>query len=284
MKKQPPSSITRRKESAKSAEAGPPAGGHRGRRLRKWAARLLALILAPVLFLLLLELGLRLFGYGHPTGYFIKAEEGEAYLSNPRFAWRFVGPELNQPPIPTVISARKPAGTYRIFVFGGSAAEGTPNWCFSFARILQAMLNERYAPARFEVINTGMTAINSHVVLPIARDCAEFDGDLYVVYMGNNEVVGPYGAGTVIKGFNPSLGAIRASIRLRSTRVGQLLGNTVKAFGLAGAGQKKTWGGMGMFLENRVAADDPRLASVYDNFRANLSDICRAARAAGAGG
>ena len=47
-------------------------------------------------------------------------------------------------------------------------------------------------------------------------------------------------------------------------------------------GQQKTWGGMRMFVGNRVAADDPRLASVYDNFRANLSDICRVARGAGA--
>ena len=38
-----------------------------------------------------------------------------------------------------------------------------------------------------------------------------------------------------------------------------------------------------MFLGNQVAADDPRLAAVYDNFRQNLIDICGIARRAGAG-
>jgi tetratricopeptide (TPR) repeat protein len=40
---------------------------------------------------------------------------------------------------------------------------------------------------------------------------------------------------------------------------------------------------MGMFMGNEVAADDPRLPAVYDNFRQNLSDICDVARRAGAG-
>ena len=38
-----------------------------------------------------------------------------------------------------------------------------------------------------------------------------------------------------------------------------------------------------MFLGNQVAADDPRLTAVYDNFRQNLVDICGIARRAGAG-
>ena len=42
-----------------------------------------------------------------------------------------------------------------------------------------------------------MTGINSHVILPLARDCEEARADVWVIYMGNNEVVGPFGAGTV---------------------------------------------------------------------------------------
>ncbi len=40
------------------------------------------------------------------------------------------------------------------------------------------------------------------------------------------------------------------------------------------------WRGMEMFLNNPVAADDPRLTAVYDNFRRNLTDICGIARRA----
>ena len=34
-------------------------------------------------------------------------------------------------------------------------------------------------------------------------------------------------------------------------------------------------------MGNQVAADDPRLAAVYDNFRQNLIDICAVARRPG---
>ncbi len=245
---------------------------------RKWVARLLMAILAPTLFLSVLELGLWICDYGYDTSYFIRSEDGKAYQSNPRFAWRFFGPELSRNPIPTILSAEKPEGAYRIFVLGGSAAKGTPESAFSFARILEVMLNQRYPGTRFEVINTAVTAINSHVVLSIIGDCADFDSDMYIVYLGNNEVIGPYGPGTVFRGYNPSRGAIRASIFLRSTRTGQLLGNSIRAVGGEGPKARKEWGGLAMFLENRLTEDDPRLKTVYDNYRANLIDICGRAR------
>ena len=264
------------KPKPKEAE-GPPTRSRR----RKWLARLLLVVLAPTVFLGLLELGLRVFGYGYPTAFFVAAERGEDYVTNPKVGWRFFGAGLSRTPTPTVLAARKPAGTYRIFVFGGSAAFGTPNAGFSFSRILEAMLNDRLGPTRFEVINTAMVAVNSHVLLPIVRECAGRDGDLYIVYVGNNEVVGPYGAGTVIGRHSPSRTAIRAGLWLRSTRVGQLMGDLIRSIGSGGDREPKAWGGMQMFVDNLVPADDPRLASVYENYRANLADMRRAVRDAG---
>jgi len=281
MKKKAASSKDKMKEPGHSSRGRPARDGPAPSRLRKWFVRLLAAVLAPVLFLAIAELGLRVFGYGYQTSYFIKGKNPDTYLSNPRFGWRFFGPALSRAVIRTCLSADKPENTYRVFVFGGSAAYGVPNPAFSFSRILEAMLNERYGPTRFKVINTGMTAINSHVVLQIVRDCAEFEPDLFIVYLGNNEVVGPYGAGTVFKGFNPSLGAIRASIRLRSTRVGQLLGDAAAVLA-SQTNDREQWRGLEMFMKNQVTADDPRLDSVYDNFRANLRDICAAGCGAGA--
>ena len=63
--------------------------------------------------------------------------------------------------------------------------------------MLQAMLELRYPGTHFEVVNAAIVAINSNVILPIARDCAAASADIWVIYMGNNEVVGPFGAGTV---------------------------------------------------------------------------------------
>ena len=103
----------------------------------------------------------------------------------------------------------------RIFVFGESAAEGDPQPVFGLPRMLQAMLSLRYPGVRFEVVNAAMTAINSYAVLPIARDCANADGDIWVIYMGNNEVVGPFGPGTVFGPQMPPLPLIRPSWPLK---------------------------------------------------------------------
>jgi tetratricopeptide (TPR) repeat protein len=251
------------------------------RRWRKWLTRLSAVVLAPLLFLAVVESGLWLFGYGYDTSYFIPAEKGDTYLSNPRFSEPFFGPKLARTPIQTVISPDKPDRTYRVFVFGGSAAQGVPDPTFSFPRILEAMLNDRYPQTRFEVINTGAVAVNSHVVLPVVRECGDFDGDLYIVYLGNNEVVGPYGAGSVFRNSGSSLSLIRAGIYVRSTRLGQLIGNAIRTIGSQDPAATKEWGGMGMFLKQRVSSDDPRMNTVYDNFTANLEDICQEARSAG---
>ena len=89
--------------------------------------------------------------------------------------------------------------------------------------MLQAMLELRYPGTHFEIVNAAMTAINSNVILPIARDCASAGADIWVIYMGNNEVVGPFGAGTVFGQQAPPLPLIRADLALKTTRIGQLI-------------------------------------------------------------
>jgi tetratricopeptide (TPR) repeat protein len=200
-------------------------------------------------------------------------------MTNYRFGWRFFPPSIARSPEPYLLSPNVP-GAVRIFVLGESAAQGVPNPRFSFGRILEAMLREQYPGVSFEVVNAAMTAINSHVVLEIARDCAQQQPTVFVVYMGNNEVVGPYGPGTVFQHSSPSLRLIRAGLRLRATRTGQLLDSTIRSFNPEKTA--KTWRGMEMFTDKAVAADDPRLLPTYDNFSQNLRDICRIARRAGA--
>ncbi len=257
--------------------AAPPPKRPRRTGRRRWLYRLLSATVVPLLFFLLLEGGLRVCGFGDPTRFFVKIEGRDAYTTNPRFGWRFFPPAMARQPVVCELPAEKPENTYRIFVVGGSAAQGIPNPAFSFGRMLAVMLEERCPGVRFEVINTAMTAINSHVVLPIARDCTDHQPDLFVVYMGNNEVVGPYGSGTIFGGFSPRLSVIRTSIFVKSTRIGQLL-----AKALGGRDAHREWQGMRMFLEHRVAAHDSRMDKVHSHFRANLTDICQVARASGA--
>ena len=119
--------------------------------------------------------------------------------------------------------AQKPPGTYRIFILGESAAMGDPEPAFGAGRYLEALLHERFPRAKFEVINVAMTAINSHAILPIARDCARQAGDLWIVYMGNNEMVGPFGAATVFGTQAPPWPFVRLNLAIQQLRLGQLL-------------------------------------------------------------
>jgi tetratricopeptide (TPR) repeat protein len=176
-----------------------------------------------------------------------------------------------------VIPATKAPGTYRIFVLGESVAWGDPDPTYGFGRYLEVMLRERFPLIKFEVVNASITAINSHVLLPMVKDLAQYQPDLFVIYTGNTEVVGPFGPGTVLTPWDLSLPAIRARIALNSTRLGQL---AAKAAG-GGRNNAAEWRGMEMFLERQMRAESPQMRPVYENFAANLRDIDAVARRSG---
>jgi tetratricopeptide (TPR) repeat protein len=234
-------------------------------------------ICAAILPLIALEGTLRLIGYGYRPDFFVLIPGSPAYTTNQKFGRRFFPALLARTPVPARFSRTREPRTYRIFILGESAAMGFPEPGLSFGRRLESILRQMYPERRFEVINAAMTAINSHALLPIARDCARFRPDVFVVYAGNNEVVGPYGAGTMFSRRTGSLGLIRTLVAVHATRSGQLLASFA-----ASGGQPAQWRGMEMFLGQTVAADDPRLQTVYANFRRNLTDICAVARQAGA--
>ena len=186
-----------------------------------------SILLVPVLLLTLLEGGLRLAGYGVAPDFFVPVDGQRAWTANPNFARQFFPPALARLPQPIRVAFDKPADVTRVVVLGGSAAMGEPDPTFSFSRILDVMLASLYPDRRFEVINTGMATINSHVVRQIASELNRVQPDIVLIYMGNNEVVGPFGAGTVFGAYSPSLALIRLGIQLRSFRIGQLIDATV---------------------------------------------------------
>lgn len=252
------------------------AGTH-ARRGRIWLLRIVVMVAAPAAALLLLELVLRVVGFGHPTSFFVPIDGGPQYTTNLHYGLRFFPAHLARWPVPCVLEKAKPPGVYRVFVVGGSAAQGMPDQSFAFCRVLQVMLETAYPQQRFEVINAAMTAINSHVVREIVRDCAGFEPDLFVVYMGNNEVVGPYGPGTVFAGFLENQSMIRLSIAVRRLRMAQLIETLASSMS-----SRQAWRGMEMFVPHRVPAHDPRLRQTYQYLRANVQDIIDAANTAGA--
>ncbi|HEV2434461.1 MAG TPA: tetratricopeptide repeat protein [Verrucomicrobiae bacterium] len=229
-----------------------------------------------------LDLGLRWFGYGYPADFFLRYKiNGQAYyVPNDEFGYRFFPRSLARTPAPQRMAAKKSPGTYRIFVFGESAAMGDPDPSFGAWRYLQVLLRERFPGTKFEVICVAMTAIDSDVILPIARECARRDGDLWMVYMGNNEMVGPFGGGTVFGSRAPGVDLIRADLAVKTTRIGQLLDSWMQRWEWRSSALK-TWQGLEMFKGHQLRYDDPDRLRAYENFKKNLEDILRAGHKAG---
>ena len=98
--------------------------------------------------------------------------------------------------------------------------------------------------------------------------------------MGNNEMVGPFGAATVFGAKAPPLEMTRLNLAIQKTRLGQLLVNLGRK--LKGAGASPAWGGMEMFVGNELHVDDPRKEVVYQNFSRNLDDIVQTGIGSGA--
>jgi tetratricopeptide (TPR) repeat protein len=248
-------------------------------RKRLWLYRLIALIVVPIVFFSLLELTLRLFHFGYPATALVETRINDMdYVhENSSFAYRFFPKQLAQEFVPIRFEAVKPKGVIRIFILGGSAAQGIPDPAYSFGRILDVMLQIRYPDTRFEILPLAMTAINSHVVLEIAKDCIKYDPDLFIVYLGNNEVVGPYGPGTMLTPIISNSLLLHLTIGLKTTKISQLITMGLEKLNFLKSPYNK-WKGMEMFLQNQVHFDDPGLKITYRNFSDNLEKLDQISR------
>jgi len=271
---------------------------------RLWLMRFFVMIFVPLLVLGAIELGLRLGGYGYAPDFFrrIRIDGRNFYVPNEKFSSRFFPPAIARTATPFRFATEKSTNSYRIFLLGESAAMGDPDPTYGFGRYLQVLLQERFPGTDFEVICVAVTAIDSNVILPIARDCARHEGDLWIIYMGNNEMVGPFGAIKMVPfaadfssgnkapppfgaetayGLQaPPLGIIRTVLAIKTTRIGQLLDNLIRAI-RSNSSKPQEWGGMQMFMNGRIGYDDPARLRAYANFKGNLEDILLTAQRAG---
>ncbi|HOE65080.1 MAG TPA: tetratricopeptide repeat protein [Candidatus Hydrogenedentes bacterium] len=218
------------------------------------------------------EGALRWAKYGYPAAYFqVDVFEGKQWVSvNDAFLLRFFPQERIFPPFPVRFTAQKPPNTFRCFVLGGSSAMGYPSPEGGFWRILKVMLQEKHPGKNIEVINCANPGVDSHMLLPIARECRRYAPDLFIVYIGNNEFLGPYGPCGPGGRFPPPLSIIRAQLAIKTTRLGQF------AMGLGARLAASNAASLNPLAFQGAAPDDPRVADIYKNYARNLDDIVRA--------
>ncbi len=244
---------------------------------------LISAAIIPCGFFVLLEGVLTLANVGTDYAYFHEKEiDGRRYYQeNPNFADQFYPKALNIGPLPNTFSVVPQSDSLRVLVLGGSAAQGFPYRNHGVDRALAAQLRALFPSRKVEVVNTAMTSVNSHVVYAVAQSLPDQSADVAVILMGNNEVVGPYGPGTLNQSVLSDLSMIRALQSLKRTRIWQLLESTLAVGVNNDALQELEWQGMEMFSENAVTASDPRMQDVYDHYRDNLADIVTTLREKG---
>lgn len=253
------------------------AGKVSGRSPGGWWLKLLLAIGSPLVALGIIEVVLRVCGFGYSTDFFVRTRDGAVYTLNEQFRRQYYPGQRSVRGHPFKFGVEKGTNTVRIFVLGESAALGTPNPSFGFVRMVGVMLRERYPERRFEVVNAAMRGINSHIIRHIAHDCAKHGPDIAVVYAGNNEVVGFAAPEPGSPLMLQNLTVIRGKQALRRTRFVQLLDAWSQRLKGSMGGEQD----MDYFRRQRLAFDDARRDCVYRNFRSNLEDICRNLTSAG---
>lgn len=159
------------------------------------AFRLIAVFL-PILFFVLLELALRLFGYGPDLDIFTTFLNDDRYwITNASVGRRYFFVNEITPAISyDAILKKKPKNGYRVFVLGGSTAAGYPfNHNVAFSRMLRTRLQDFFPDRYIEVFNLAMPAINSYSVLDFADELVAYEPDAFLIYAGHNEFYGALG-------------------------------------------------------------------------------------------
>ena len=131
----------------------------------------ITIFLIPLLFFVLLELGLTAFGVGKSFDYFNKIDINARphYQENPDFADQFYPASLNIGPAENTFTVERSPDLVRVYILGESAALGFPHKNHGLDRLLAAQLQAALPSRKIEVINTAMTSVNSHVIYAVAK-------------------------------------------------------------------------------------------------------------------
>lgn len=179
----------------------------------------------PFVFLLLLELTLRLIGAGQDLSLVIRVRGNPQRLTHQLNdevdqlyygRTKLTGPETRRFDLP------KPAKTFRIVFLGASTVIGFPYPPeLAFPRQMEVLLNQQDPDTRFEVLNAGIVSMNSFAIADLARQAVECDPDLIIIHSGHNEFYGPGGPASSALSLPPAW--IRLTYQLRHLRMVQLL-------------------------------------------------------------
>jgi len=243
-------------------------------------------LLAVVLFEIVLEiLGLnssvRLFE-------FTKAPDGTpVHRLNMRVSERFFFRRFQGRPVsparalPVEFPVRKPRNTIRILTLGESTTAGFPYpRSAAFGGYLREMLSDLHPGKKFEVINCGITAINSYAVLDFMPEVLRCDPDLIVVYCAHNEFYGCHGVGS-LQTLTTNRTLIRWFIALQKTCLYEAVDWVVRLVRPVSGTPTRATLIEAMPQDQAIRRNSPKHAIAEATFRKNMQAIVELSQRAG---
>ncbi len=244
---------------------------------RKELAFRLAAFALPFFFIFLLEIILRLSGYGHDLALFIPDIDHPGSLVINRYvSERYFTDGANA----TIgnfepFEASKAKNTIRLFVLGESTTIGYPYMHNgSFHRWLTYRLTQMYPEWNFEIINLSLTAVNSYTVLDMAKELPEYEPDGILIYSGHNEYYGALGVGSTSRLGNAHW-LIQTIIRLKYFRVVQLIFNSMRRLSRKGEIDISQTLMERMAADQRIPYGSEKFKSGITQFKININEVCR---------
>jgi tetratricopeptide (TPR) repeat protein len=255
----------------------------------KWFYAILVLI--PIIFFVLLEIGLRIGNYGRDYTPFIEAYEyyPDKLFFNPELPYKYF---FNVKKAPGTIAdgfdTYKKENTFRVFVLGGSSTAGwpyVPN--ASFSRHLKRRLELLYPENSIEVINCGISAVNSYTIRDITPAIVNLSPDLVLIYAGHNEYYGALGAGSSVS-FGKSLLLTNLYLWAADFKTTQLLQNIIKgSYSIGSTTESSPVNADNETLMSRMIGESliPYDSDIYhaglDQFERNFREIIKLIKEAG---
>jgi lysophospholipase L1-like esterase len=247
-----------------------------GKKPPKWFFAVLVLL--PIIFFVILEIFLRIVHYGNNYDQWVSVGEGKYVINSVIGKKYFSSGDFNPSASEDEFDIHKKANAFRIFVLGESSAEGFPySPMGSFSRYIRRRLELVYPNTPIEVINLGMTAINSYTLLDLLPGVLDQKPDLILIYTGHNEYYGALGVGSV-QSFGSSRTLIRSILYLNDFRITQLVRNSLHwVLSLFSSGNKTLSGTMmsNMAKDKYIIMNSKLFNEGVEQFKENMTDILK---------
>lgn len=236
----------------------------------------LILIFIPILFFVLLEVGLRIFGYGEDLSMWVQATPGKKII-NANVAKRYFSNIKNFPTtIEDIFDSSKSENSFRVFVLGESSAAGYPYMPLgSFSRYIRKRLELNYPQKNIEVVNLGLTAINTYTIRDFIPEVLKQKPDIVLIYTGHNEYYGALGVGS-LESLGKSRWLINLYLKLIHFKTVELVKDFLQWSGKLIFGDEKPKTGTLMSRMAKEQSIDFNSASYLDGinqFDGNMRDI-----------